>query len=303
MRAVSDYLLQGHNLAILATWFTFTIAAVYAGGQGFIYKYKKRRNIPYTGMKFNTRNITYISMMVAVSVAITVVISLTLPITVFPPIRVAFEGIMIKITGMIFGPIVGIIVGLATETLTMMFVPSYIHVAYFLVAIGFGFWSGLCSYAFKWVGKRRIFSISLITGVIVLFTGIMWFIFKNVTLENISFLGIEVNPSFYPYLFLIMMSLTLIVVYILCAVLYLTKKTYWLDTVLPVVLICVVTELICTIIISAWGDSGFFAAGGSNAYISMVVLRVLQVPFKIIFNTAVLTTVYTVLRPLIKNTK
>ncbi|SYV94874.1 Uncharacterised protein [Mycoplasma putrefaciens] len=32
----------------------------------------------------------------------------------------------------------------------------------------------------------------------------------------------------------------------------------------------------------------------------MVVVRIIQVPLKIFFNTAVLTTVYTVLRPLIK---
>jgi hypothetical protein len=78
-------------------------------------------------------------MMIAVSVSLTVVISVTIPITVFPPIRVAFSGIMVKITGMFFGPIVGIIVGILTESLCLMFVPSYIHIAYFIVSISFGF--------------------------------------------------------------------------------------------------------------------------------------------------------------------
>jgi ECF transporter S component (folate family) len=108
----------------------------------------------YHGIRFTTKNIAYITMFTAISVSITIVISLTIPITVFPPIRVAFEGIMVKITGFIFGPIVGIVVGLITELLVTIFVPSFIHPAYVLVTIAYGFVSGVGA-SFLRAGKGK----------------------------------------------------------------------------------------------------------------------------------------------------
>lgn len=69
-------------------------------------------------------------MLSSVSVVATIIVSITIPITVLPPIRIAFEGLMIKITGYMFGPIIGIICAAVTDILVMLFVPSYIIVYY-----------------------------------------------------------------------------------------------------------------------------------------------------------------------------
>ncbi|AGJ91081.1 ECF transporter S component [Mycoplasma putrefaciens] len=297
-------LLKDHNLAIFSLCITLSAIVIYA-----LFKLSQRfvrqcqtGFVVTERIKFETKKITYISMMVAGSVAVTTVISLTLPITVLPPVRIAFEGVMIKITGMIFGPIVGLTVGLVTEGLTLMFVPSYIHVGYLIVAFSFGFWSGMTSYTFKL--KNKWFTLSLITTFIVISTAVMFWLMQGMKDLNPTIFGIKVQADVFPYLFLIVMGVTLCVIYLVAFGLWIRKKEKWLDVILPVILICVITEILVTVLVAAWADYKLLGIRANvkteNPYITMVVVRIIQVPLKIFFNTAVLTTVYTVLRPLIK---
>lgn len=85
-------------------------------------------------------------MLSSVSVVATIIVSITIPITVLPPIRIAFEGLMIKITGYMFGPIIGIICAAVTDILVMLFVPSYIIVYYIFGLFLLVFWQELLEY-------------------------------------------------------------------------------------------------------------------------------------------------------------
>ncbi|UKS54487.1 ECF transporter S component [Mycoplasma feriruminatoris] len=299
-------LLDGHNLAVTSLCITLSAILIYS-----IFRLARARFKNYGSgfhisnkVKFSTRKITYLAMMVGVSVATTTVISLTLPITVLPPIRVAFEGVMIKITGMIFGPFVGLTVGLVTELLTLMFVPSYIHVAYLIVAFSFGFWSGMTSYAFKF--KKNWLTLTVITTFLLVAAGIMFWLMQGMKQINpeTSLFGIKIPADIYPFLFLIMISITLAVIYGLVFVLHIKKRHNWLNVMLPIVLLCVISEILVTVLVAAWGDYQMLglrnSSGSENPYITMVVVRIIQIPIKIFFNTAILTTVYIVLRPLIK---
>ncbi|AJM71604.1 ECF transporter S component [Mycoplasma yeatsii] len=306
-----ELLLKSHNLAYFSLIVTVSAIFIY-----FIFQFSKRFIRNYKNgfvynekIKFNTKKITYISMMVAVSVSITTVISLTIPITVLPPIRIAFEGVMIKITGMIFGPIIGLIVGIVTEALTLMFVPSYIHIGYLVVAFSFGFWAGMTAYSFRL--KNKWFTLSLITMFIVLSAAFMFWIMKgmqNLNPDNTRIFGIKVNPAVFPNLFLGMMGGTLALIYLVTFVLEIKKKDRWLNIILPIILLCIITEILVTVLSAAWADYQILTPGqihdgsngAENTYITMVVLRMIQVPVKLLFNTTILTTVYVVLRPLIK---
>ncbi|ATZ19078.1 hypothetical protein ESOMN_v1c06960 [Williamsoniiplasma somnilux] len=293
-------LLSGNNLAYASISLLGICLFGFVIFESTKYWHNKRRNIPYNGLKFTTKNIGYIAMMIAVSVSVTVVISITLPVTVFPPIRVAFTGIMIKITGLFFGPIVGIIVGLSTEMLCLMFVPSYIHIAYFFVSIGFGFWAGISSYTTKLKNKNRWITFGLINAYTIGFTIMMYFITSSLG-EASAIFGIQIAADILPLVFVIFMAVTLVIIWVLTFTLEILKKTKWLEYVLPVILLCIITETLCTLLIASWGDSGFLGLpANSNGYMSMVVTRLLMVPVKIIFNTTVLTTVTVVLRPLVK---
>ncbi|KAF5271427.1 hypothetical protein FQR65_LT17605 [Abscondita terminalis] len=140
-----------NNMAIAASALLGVVAFMYIIYNSLSYAILKEK---YHGIRFTTKNIAYITMFTAVSVSVTVVISLTIPVTVFPPIRVAFEGVMIKITGLIFGPIVGLIVGITTEILVMLFVPSFIHPAFTICAVAYGFIAGVGS-SFTRAGKGK----------------------------------------------------------------------------------------------------------------------------------------------------
>ncbi|AVP49532.1 ECF transporter S component [Williamsoniiplasma luminosum] len=301
MGEISNFLLKDTNMAYATAGFTLLSAFLFFLTSALYYNYRKSRQLPYNGLKFTTKNITYIAMMVAVSVSITVVISMTLPVTVFPPIRIAFSGIMIKITGMFFGPIVGFIVGIVTEGLCIIFIPSYIHIAYLFVAISFGFWAGIMSYTTKLKGKNKWWTFSLINLYTIIFTAVMWAITINSDQKDAVFFGINIPAKLVPSMFLIMMGATLIMVWIFSFVLIGLKKGKWLEIILPIVLLCVVTETLATILLASWGDSEIFGIPDyQGGYSSMVIVRLLQTPLKIAFNATVLSTVFYVMRPILK---
>lgn len=297
-----QWLMTGNNLAYASSLLTFTCLILFGLGSFIYKKYLIKKGELFISPTFNTKNITYMGIMIACSVSVTVVISLVAPITVFPPIRVAFEGIMIKITGMIFGPIIGLIVGLITEFLTMLFIPSFIHPAYFVVAIGFGFWAGLASFTFKFEAKKQWITMAIITIFIIVATLFLYNTLQYLDAENgyVKLFGVNVKKELIPMLFIIMMGTMLILCYFMCGVLVLLKKQRWLQVILPIFLICIVTEIIITALTAAWGDASLLTSNSDEGYISMVALRVIQIPVKITFNTALLATVYSVLRPLIK---
>ena len=141
-----------NSMAYIASGVIGALFLMYCCYSGFIYKFYPRH---YYGIRFTTKNIAYITLLSAVSVSVTVIVSIVFPVTVFPPIRIAFEGLMIKIAGFIFGPIVGFMSGIITDLLCLMFVPSYIHIAYLIVVASFGFLSGLVGSLNRAVGKHK----------------------------------------------------------------------------------------------------------------------------------------------------
>ncbi|WP_027875771.1 ECF transporter S component [Mesoplasma chauliocola] len=298
-----QWLMSENHLAYASSLLTFICLILFWLGSFFYKKYLVKKGELFISPTFNTKNITYMGIMIACSVSVTVVISLVAPITVFPPIRVAFEGIMIKITGMIFGPIIGLIVGLITELLTMLFIPSFIHPAYFIVAIGFGFWAGTSSFAFKLKSKQQWVTVLVITVFILLATIFLYNTLQYLPAEDgkVKLFGLAVKKELIPTIFIFMMCAMLGLCYAICGIFILLKKQRWLQIILPTFLICIVTEILITVLVASWGDSSLLTSNSSDGYISMVALRVVQIPVKIIFNTILLSTVYYVLRPLIKN--
>ncbi|ATG97671.1 ECF transporter S component [Mesoplasma lactucae] len=299
MHKISDYLLTNNNMAHVAIYFLVGLIALFLIFQVLKNLFYRGSNV--RGFHFTTKNITYIAMMVAVSTTVTVVISLTLPITVFPPIRIAFEGIMVKIAGMFFGPLVGIIVGLITELITIMFVPSYIHVAYLIVAVGFGFLSGLTSYFQRLTGRKKWWTFLAINLFIIAY-GVVLGLITSYYNEDVKLFGVDIAPEYYTYVFIGSIGLSLVLVWVVVGVFLIMKKGYLLDIVLPIILMCVVTEYCVTTLIGSWGDVSFLGIPrDTGGYTSILMVRLLQSPIKIVFNTLVLSTVFYILRPLVKS--
>lgn len=131
-------------------YFFLTIGAyilILVGKKIYYYvRYKKRF---YIFPKINSSGIANTSMVISISVSIIFILtSLTAGLMgiffrIYPGWRVTIEGILINIGGLLFGPIIGIFIGAATDLLTIMLTAGMFHYGFFVCSIAFGFFSGL----------------------------------------------------------------------------------------------------------------------------------------------------------------
>ncbi|ASP27803.1 hypothetical protein SCORR_v1c00280 [Spiroplasma corruscae] len=296
MEKISNWLLDGNNLAYAMSGMIGAFILAYFIYNTFSYVVLKER---YHGIRFTTKNIAYITMFTAINVSVTVVISLTIPITVFPPIRIAFEGVMVKITGFIFGPIIGVMVAIITEVLVMIFVPSFIHPAFIIVVISFGFIAGIGSSllrlgkGYNWVNMFLINLFFIIFAVFIL-------VITDYYSGEISLFGLSVTKEIYKWFFTGSILICVFFIWLIYFTLLFKKNTKALHVLLPIILFATASEYLSTSIISAWGDAGFLGIEGSKGYSAMLISRLVQAPLKILFNSTVLYFAYKAVHPLIK---
>jgi len=306
MQKFAEILLKGNNLAYAASGLIGLFILAYIVYNSLSYLVLKER---YHGIRFTTKNIAYITMFTAVSVSVTVVISLTVPITVFPPVRIAFEGVMVKITGFIFGPIVGVIVGLITEALVMIFVPSFVHPAYIIVIICYGYIAGIGA-SFLRVGKGNNWvTLALVNIFLIGFALLMAYLIDFANLESgIEFFGFTMSKEVFKWVFIGSVMTCIFLVWTFTIVFMAKGHNKVLNTLLPIVLFASAAEYLVTAVISAWGDYEFLGlntgkengVGYESGYVFMLMSRLVQAPLKIIFNSAVLYFTYKAVSPLIK---
>ncbi|QBQ07230.1 hypothetical protein SGLAD_v1c00290 [Spiroplasma gladiatoris] len=303
MQKLAELMLQGNNLAYLGSGIIGFFILAYIVYNCLSYSILRER---YHGIRFTTKNIAYITMLVAVSASVTIVVSLVAPVTVFPPVRIAIEGLMVKIAGFIFGPIVGVIVGLITEIIVMLFVPSFIHPAFIIVVICYGFVSGIGA-SFLRIGKGNNWIIVAILNIFLLaFAGVMYYIIDvaNFPDNTINMAGILMSKEVFKWVFLLSVFLCVIIVWIVYIVGTVTGKSKKLNVFLPIMLFATASEYLVTALISAWGDYGFLGletGDNDNGYILMFMSRLVQAPIKIIGNSAILYYTYKAVSPLIKS--
>ncbi len=296
---------------------------MYSLYSGIVYVFFKSK---YKGIRFTTKNITYITMLSAAAVTITVVISRIIPITVLPPIRISFEGLMIKITGFIFGPIVGVISGVITDFLCMLFIPSYFHVAYIIVMASYGFVSGMTC-VFNNKVKRNKWILFLMSNIFIIsFIALMMFftidfptdkinIYKNVYVSKkimIVILAISALIS-------LMFQLIIFIVYLVFKAKnkftflntskkfdYATKqkKPFLNENIIAILFLSMITEYYVSSLITPWGDISLVttSSGSStdNGYGALLLYRITEAPIKILLNTAIIYTTWRAISPLIK---
>lgn len=294
-----------NEAAIFASIVVAAMVVIYIIYSGIVYKFFNNK---YHGIRFTTKNIAFITMLSAVSVSVTVVISRTVPITVFPPVRIAFEGVMVKITGFIFGPIVGLMSGVITDLLVMMFVPSFIHVSYIIVIASFGFISGLISVLNRTVGKHKWILFAFCNVFLIAFGSI------SILLTYYSDFGNNQIPLFAGFkaskiTFLwLMVAGTLLTIVVVWMIMFITKridkngKNNRYNEILPIILLAVINEYWVTTLISAWGDIAFLAMSktDSGGYGFTMMLRFVQAPVKVIGNSTIIYVTYRAIYPLVK---
>ncbi|WP_425377197.1 hypothetical protein [Spiroplasma endosymbiont of Aleiodes alternator] len=256
------------------------------------------RKDKYKGVRFTTKNIAYITMLSSVSVVATIIVSITIPITVLPPIRIAFEGLMIKITGYMFGPIIGIICAAVTDILVMLFVPSYISVYYMFCIIFTGFLAGIAG-IFKVKLKDYPWVIfALINFFIIFFAGGGMYIVISSKQSSYSMSGIIVNK----YVLASIMGgggiIGLLSIYSFLFYYLLKKEIYRIKEILPIILLAVVAEYVTTVLIASYADMTLFDPNAKD-YGVTAIMRIVQAPLKIIINSIIIYVTWRTVNPLI----
>lgn len=296
-------ILYSNKMAYIASGVIGALFVIYCVYNGLYYLINPKR---YNGIRFTTKNIAYITMLAAVSATVTIIISVTVPITVFPPVRIAFEGLMVKINGFIFGPIVGLLSGVVTDLIVMLFVPSYVHVAYIIVIASYGFLSGCVSSINRAVGKHKWILFMLTNIFIVIFgtfSGIMtWY--SPVEIITL-FAGLEVSKVVLIYIIGFGTGGTIVIIWKIMSV-YChfdkTKKRYW--DLVAIIMLAVINEYWVTTLISAWGDIAFLTVSqnktsGTDGYGVTMISRLAMAPLKVLFNSAIIYITYRAVSPLI----
>lgn len=162
---------------------------------------KKYYIIPRPSIK----GISNISMVIALSVAVLILITVItqnimgIIFRAFPGSRITIEGMLIKIGGLLFGPFIGMLIGLLTDMLSIALTAGIFHYGYFISAMAYGLLSGLVrSFIINTSSKRITTAISSTIFLLVVYGIAMAFMYTTIptdeTVLKIQFLPmLELN--------------------------------------------------------------------------------------------------------------
>ena len=181
-----------------------------------IAKFKKKYHL---STQFSIKTITNIAMTISLSVAIILILSfLTSGIfnvffIAYPGVRILIEGVLIKIGGLMFGPIIGVFIGATTDLLTIIISSCSFHYGFFFAAMFYGLISGYIQMLWNFTKKNNsIFTFSVTILIFALAT-ILWKYINSLEIDlfEISIFGermifkksdiIWINYSIYIFLF------------------------------------------------------------------------------------------------------
>ncbi|WP_027120744.1 ECF transporter S component [Mycoplasmopsis lipofaciens] len=98
--------------------------------------------------KWTIRKISFIGILIAISVVFLIIGATFMPLITIPSYKISFIGLPIKISGFIFGPLIGGLVGLISDILSFMFLPTYFNPLFTLAAVVDGVVAGLIGWLF-----------------------------------------------------------------------------------------------------------------------------------------------------------
>lgn len=259
---------------------------------------------------WTNRKIAFVSILIATSVAFTLIMTTVVPPLIWPSLRIAVGGLPVKITGYIFGPLVGGLTGAVSDLLTFAFRPTYFHYGYILSLVVMGVVPGVFGYVMerRWRKNFHLESnekinivnlfITIATLVISALTVIMVVYFLGDSLFKVEkgqepplitnkwvFMGIAVSG-------LVSMLIGMFII-----MFFVKKSTF--NRVLPIIAFSAFIEVAVTPLI-ALGDMNALQTNGSG-FTTIMSGHFLFAPVKIWVNLIVVLTAYKIISPLIYN--
>lgn len=294
-------------------FFLISLGVLFLLGVGYqIVFWKKGVFFGRYSLHYQIKKIVIIALFSATSTSILFVCWQFLPLTVLPAARVAFEGVLVKIAGFLFGPFVGIISAITTELAVLIFMPTYFHYKYLLVLISFGFFAGLVKTIINWkrMIKWELFLAYL--GLIIFFVISQLFFylslsrnnalsltnfeslitaFKNKYLVHFNFeTGVFYgNLACFLLLFILITIMAVVVPSKRYKLKFISKKT--LRKVLPIFIFALFSEYLISVFIATNANQSVFGESTRGGFI-LFTSSILLAPFKIIINTIIIYNVW-----------
>ena len=281
----------------------------------FHFNRQKRQLFKSLTIKQQIHNIVTIALFSAIATALVILISRINNITLIPAVRVAFEGILVKLSGFIFGPMVGLISALVTELTVIMFIPTYFHYNYLLVLMAFGFFAGLIK-IFRQNHLNDFWAILCLylgIGFFIIFT--IWFFISNINGHNYQTFNLttwlakfktkyffQVAIDFQTFLFWINMAIFLFLLIVVTIVFFVqTKSSFVLKTIvenrpaiISVLCLTIFAEYLISVFIASKANSSVFGENPDN-YRMLFISAASFAPVKIFVNTVIILSVYRIM--------
>ncbi|MGL4343210.1 MAG: hypothetical protein ACRCRZ_01390 [Metamycoplasmataceae bacterium] len=96
--------------------------------------------------KWTCKKMAFVAVLIATSIAFVVIGAQMAAISSLPSIKLSLAGLPVKISGYLFGPLVGFIIGFTTDILTFLFVPTFYHPLYSLALAVSGIVPGIFAF-------------------------------------------------------------------------------------------------------------------------------------------------------------
>lgn len=259
---------------------------------------------------WTNRKIAFVSILIATSVAFTLIMTTVVPPLIWPSLRIAVGGLPVKITGYIFGPIVGGLTGAVSDLLTFAFRPTYFHYGYILSLIMMGVVPGVFGYIMerRWRSNFHLENNEKINIVNLLITVATLIITALTVVLIVYFLGDSLfkvgknqpEPLItnkWVFMGIAVSGLASMLVGMFVIMIFVKKATF--NRILPIIAFSAFLEVAVTPLI-ALGDMNALQTSGSG-FATVMSGHFLFAPVKIWINLVVVLTAYKIISPLIYN--
>ena len=253
---------------------------------------------------WTNRKMSFVAILIATSVAFILIFTRIVPIASLPSFKLMAGGLPVKLTGYIFGPLIGAVTGAISDIVSFTFAPTYFHWWYTLGFAAAGAVPGIIGYFMnrRWQDKelvdaRRAEKVSAVNffGTLLILGAIFVAIFMFVFLQ-----GDEVfaNQKLITdkWVFLGISTFGIVSMAVATVIFRFVLKPKTMNAILPIIAFSALLELINTPLISL-GDRAVW--GLKDDFITLLTGHLLMSPIKIWGNMLVILFAYKIVSPLI----
>ncbi|MCK5807006.1 MAG: ECF transporter S component [Mycoplasmataceae bacterium] len=254
---------------------------------------------------WTNKKIAFVAILVATSVAFVLVFTRIAPIASLPSFKLMAGGLPIKLTGYIFGPLIGAVTGALADVISFTITPTYIHWWYTLAFAAAGAVPGIVGYLMnrRWkkreeVEAARESKYSIVNFIITLsvlgsiFVGLFLFI----ALEDSSRFADSMISNKWAFLAIATSGVGTMLIATIVFRFVLKPKTF--NAILPIIVFSALLEVVNTPLVTM-GDIASWDLKGE--FLTVLTGHLLLSPLKIWGNMIIILIAYKIVSPLIYN--